>query len=776
MLCLLLSLSALCAQAARPLPDLHKWDSYFALFARNSSIPWKETTVRLDTYSSAPVDFRLYAGDPADIIVAGTDSRPRVLATAHLRPLAAWRFTPAAGYRFESSNVALPLGSREGFFIVEARRGNVAQQVWINRTRIGLLSKQCAGALILYGADLASGRALSNMRVSFLSRGRFAVRYTDSHGLIRWNQAQRPIFALADYGAGKAFLSFLPQAPLTNSVAGVFLDSAVVRAGSPLHIAGFARTRSGSFLRPATGAAEITIRSGPSVLVQQRVSLDTAGAFSTEVTIPADSRAGDYIVLLNAGSASAGNVLSIDANAEGLALSIAPTVADGNVMIAVGATRSGVAAAGTPVRVTVVRSPHVYTGVAPSSTWGVAKVFDQEVQTGADGVARASIERPNDGLASTYGVRASSGGATATTRVIVPTSDIALRVDVARAQQSFGSPVAFDVSATMVANGKPASNLAVQMQLVHGTSIQEQRLTLDGAGRARGAFLSAELGSNLILARANSAGKDVLDAQEVRVDPGASAGSIGNRSAEVAIGLDRESYRIGDRLRADALAAGAAGDALFTYETSAGIDAAVVPVRDGRADVTFTAHNAPGAVEVGAALVRDGELRWSSVPLALAGAGRAQSSTVHLDGEVFPAGTTAHLKIDEAKNPDRTIIVRMSSGIRTGSARFDSAPDLLQIGQAASQDSAPPDADWHAGVDAAAAHASTLGFDSTQTARPEDLSIAEAPSADLYWRVARSDAEIAIPLPQSPGIYTLSILELGDDGHVAASSRSITIP
>lgn len=397
------------------------------------------------------------------------------------------------------------------------------------------------------------------------------------------------------------------------------------------------------------------------------------------------------------------------------------------------------------------------------------------MSTGADGTAQVSIDRPTDGLASTYGIRISSEGATASTRLVVPTSDIAVRIEAARTEQSLGNPIAFDVYANTVSDGKPAPNIAVRVQLVRGPSIQEQSFTVDSAGHGRGMFSRPELGSNLILARASVGGKEALDAQEVRVVPSALSDGDEGRSADVTITLDRSKYRTADRAAVEASTPGAAGDALITYETAANIDAAIAPVHDGRAATTFTVRNAAGSIEIGSALVRDGELRWSSVPLQLAGPGRAQPASVHLDGDVFAAGATARLKIDEGQTADRTIIVRMTSSVPTGSARFESAPDLLSIGLAASQDSAPPNGDWHAGIDAAATHASTLTFDANQTARPEDLSIAQAESAILYWRVARSADDVSIPMPQTPGTYTLSILELGDDGHVSASTQSMLV-
>src|SRR5277367_5906674 len=62
-LALVLTSTTLPSRAARPLLDQHQWDAYFALFARDVSVPWKAASVRLDTYSGAPVDFAAYEVD-----------------------------------------------------------------------------------------------------------------------------------------------------------------------------------------------------------------------------------------------------------------------------------------------------------------------------------------------------------------------------------------------------------------------------------------------------------------------------------------------------------------------------------------------------------------------------------------------------------------------------------------------------------------------------------------------------------------------------------------
>jgi hypothetical protein len=204
-------------------------------------VPWKPTTVRLDTYSGAPVDFAVYNVDPAEVIIAGQNRAARPLDTSHLRPLVRWRFTPPPGYRFESNDVDVPLGSQEGFYVVEARRGDAVQQVWLDRTHVGLLTKESPEGLIVWGVDLRSGNAIPNMEVAFLVGLQLVSLRTNGSGAIVWHDSRRPTFALASSGAGRAFVSLLPQAPVPAGIVGIRLDTAVVRAGERIRFVGFAR-------------------------------------------------------------------------------------------------------------------------------------------------------------------------------------------------------------------------------------------------------------------------------------------------------------------------------------------------------------------------------------------------------------------------------------------------------------------------------------------------------------------------------------------------------
>lgn len=764
------------ANAARPILDYHRLDAYFALFARDANVPWKPATVRLDTYSSAPVDFRVYQVDPADVIVAGSNMRPRAIDTSRRKPVASWRYTPPGGYRFQSNDVQVPLGSREGFFVVEARRGNVGEQVWINRTRIGLLTKETPSGIALYGTDLGSGAPLQRMRVSFIANGRFNDRYTAKNGVVFWRGFPRPVFALAQWGDSSAFVSFLPQAPLPSTIVGVRTDSAVVHAGDALHVVGFARSRSGSRLRPASGNASIILRSPRGVVSQTSIRLDAAGAFFTTLRVPPSSAAGEYTVIAIVNGATAGTTVDVDANAGGLSLSLSPQcerACDGaaDMPVAVRASRDGVAAAGADVHVSIIRSPHAYPGEAPDTPWGVAEWYSTTVRTGNDGRALVSIPHPSDGLPSTYGVRADSGGATADTRIVVPSGNVLLRVRLDSDDIGAGTPAVFDIDGSAINSGKLAEGTAVRVQLLHGSSVQEQVVTLDSHGHARGSFRSPQAGSNLIVASAGAS----MDATQLQVEPQTLQVQSAQSSQNISIVLDRKRYAAGDEARVAASLSGASGSAVITLESATGTDVRVVPVRDGRAEARNRIANSAGVLAVGAAFVRDGALQWDSVPLVVDAPGRPLSAPLVLDRNVYPAGGTVRVKLGDVRPGEGTLIVRVTKGTPTGSALFVNAPDLLAIGTTGTQDTATGGASWHPWVDSTGEHAVIQTF-VRRTAPPTDLTMTQADTASVYWKVDRQTGDaIELPVPEAPGKYVLTLLKIDDDGRVTAAASELVV-
>jgi hypothetical protein len=778
-LALVLALLAVAApgSAARQIVDLHKLDAYFALFAADSNVPWQPTRVRLDTYSSAPVTFSVYQVDPADVITAGSNGSNRAIDTRGRRPVASFSYTPPGGYQFQSNQVDVPIGAREGFFVVEARRGDVGEQVWINRTRVGLITKETPGELVVYGADLGSGRALPNMRVQFLVSGTLVTRATDGHGIVRWNKSPRPIFALAQWGASYAFASLLPQAPLPATIVGVRTDSAVIHAGDMLRVVGFARTRDGSLMKASRGSVAVSMRLGATLLAQTDVALDGSGAFVTTIAVPANAAAGDYAVLAQLDGGVGGATVHVDADANGLSLGVASAcdgACDSTADVPVTVTSSQ---GGTAVHLTVVRSPHVFVGFTPDDiAWGTVQWLNTTVRTGSDGRATISIPHPTDGLSSTYGVRADAGAATAVTRIVVPTARASVRLRLDRAEQTLGTPVNFDVYANDVASARPLSGVAVTAALAHGSSVAQQTLMLDAFGHAHGTFSAPALGTNLVTASLTTDGAQATDAAQVDIVAQATQDTSANGSSDVHITLDRATYRAGDDVHVDAALDGAQGDAMLTLESALGAQTIVAATLGGRTRVTLKAADVPGDLRVGAAFVRNGAIEWSSVPLSVDGPGRPQTAALDVAAGELSAGATTTVTLRDVQASSGTVVVRISRGAPSGSALFDSAPLLMAVGTAATQVTAPAGSTWHPWVDSTGAHAQILGFE-RRSAPPADLTISEADTQAVQWAVARDDGHpIPVQLPNTRGRYTISVLKVSDDGRVVAASSTIVVP
>jgi len=776
LLALALTLSALPVRAERSIVDPHRLDAYFALFAGDSNVPWKPTAVRLDTYSSAPVLFSVYQVDPIDVLTAGSNARPRAISTRGRRAVVSFTFTPPGGYQFQSNQIDVQLGSREGFFVVEARRGDVGEQVWINRTRVGLVSKETPGELLVYGTDLGTGRALPRMRVQFVVNDKFEAAMTDGNGLVRWRRSPRPVFALAQWGSSYAFLSLLPQPPLPNTIVGVRVDSAVAHAGDTVRIVGFARSRAGNELRPSGGSATVSLRLGAKLIGERRVPLDGAGAFETSIAVPATAAAGDYAVLAQAGDGVGGATVHVDANSGGLSLDAAVPCGGScdpnqDVPLIVRSSRGDAI-----VHVTVVRSPHVYVGfVSEEVPWATTVWLDESVRTGSDGVAAVAIPRPNDQLASTYGVHVESGGATADTRIVVPTARAAVRLQLDRDEQSPDTPVGYDVYANDVADGKPLAGATVTVRLTHGATVAQQQVTLDSAGHARGSFDAPQPGTNMLFASVDDQGI-ATDAAAVLVDAHAVGSAPGAGSGDVRVSLGKTLYHNGDDVVLDAQAPQSSGDALLTLESAQGVQADIVGSNGGRAQAHYRASDATGELRAGAAFVRDGAIEWATVPLVLEAPGRPQLVSLALNGDgSFAPGAAAKVSFGDAAPSRGTVVVRISRGEPSGSAQFDSAPALLAIGLTSTQTSAPAAVTWHPWVDSTGDHAHVLGF-VRRTQPPDRLSLSQAESQAVSWSVERADGDaFAVQMPAQSGRYTLSVLEISDDGSVRAGSSGVVV-
>ena len=767
--------------AARPLPDSGKWDRTFALYARDLAVPWKRIAVRLDTYSGAPVDFAAYEVDPADVLVAGT-TRARPIDTTRRTPVVRWRFTPPAGQRYTPNDVDVPLQNHEGFFVIEARRGDAVQQAWLDVTRAGLLTKESPGGIVLYAADLGTGRALAGMRVTFLVGTSFEYAKTDAHGIVRRAGGTRPRFAIAEWGRSKTFVSFLAQPPVPATLVGVRADRANVRAGEHLRAIGFVRRRAGTLYRPATGDVKVTVMTRGRTLAATDVRLDGAGAFTADLGLPADAPAGDAAILATSGGASGGAAVHVDGVGDTVltvtaACSPACT-ADAAVPVTVTArTRAdGAPAADRVVRLRVVRSPHVPVPGAreEAAGWGTAQVADVALRTDASGVARYGIPAPTDGLASTYGVAVTAGASTASTRVVASGARVALAVEPEQTNIDIGEPAAIAVRGYDVADGRPASGLAVRVRLVHGPTEQSAQVTLDADGRARAVFRNVVPGANLAYAQADVDGKTAIDVNAVTVAPQALLGSRSRRSVEAVVTTDKSRYRAGERVHVDASLSGALGDAFVDLEGARTMGEQTVAAPGGHATATFTVPETVGDAAVGVAFVRDGAIEFATRHLDIDGPGHARATALTADKSAYAPGSVAHVTIADGDPSSATVAIRLADGSASGGASFDDAAAVLAGTGTTTQNPASTDPAWHASV--TPTRSTALDLAATERGAPATEVLGAPSERALVWRVDRVTKDaFDVSLPQAPGRYVVSVLKVSDDGDVGAATLALEV-
>jgi hypothetical protein len=758
--------------------DKGQWDAYFALFARDVSVPWKAATVRLDTYSGAPVDFSVYGVDPADVIIAGQNRQARPLDTSHRKAIVRWKFSPPAGLRFNSSEVSVPLGTQEGFYVVEARRGDAVQQVWINRTHIGLLTKESPDGLLIWAVDLHSGRPLSSLSVSFLVGLQLIDRKTDANGLVAWHDLKsRPIFALAERDAAVAFVSILPQAPLPPSIVGIRLESAVARAGSTVRFAGFARRRQSGALKLAGGDMHVTLAASGRTLAAATAHLDAAGAYEGALEVPANLAAGDYAVLANGAGGVGGTTVHVDAAAD-VALAIrsgCPCDPQKSVPITIVATRAGAPAPGVAIAVEIVRTPHT---IAPGAAndvprWGTTVVYDATLQSGTGGRAQVALSPPTDGLDSTYGIQATTTGATATAQIGVQNARIALDLEAAAPIVDPGAPVAFDVRGFDPSDGAPAPGANVHLHLSHGSTVQEQDVALDARGYARVIFRDVSLGSNLALADATVDGRHALDAAAVTVEPSALSGATTADAAAVSIVLDKPRYRVGDKITVRADARGASGDALITLDGARTYATRVGVTANGEAVATLDLGDPQGDVHISAAFVRDGAIAFGTVGVTIDGPGHPRETELTLDRATYQPGATAHVTVHDGGDVGTaTYAIRVADGRESGSALFDDAPAVLASGGTTSQNPASENPTWHAYVEPASSKASDIfAAEQPRNAPSGAPSIGAAAPRTMLWQVQSLTGDgFDVGVPKDAGRYVLSLMKISANGCVGAAS------
>ncbi len=552
----------------------------------------------------------VYQVDPADVLTAGSNFSPRAISTARRRPLFSFNFTPPGGYQFQSNVVNVPLASREGFFVVEARRGE-RRRAGVDQSLARRLDcKETPGGVLLYGADLGTGMPLARMRVQLVVNRSFVTTATDSQGIVRWNRLPRPVFALAQWGGSYAFLSLLPQAPLPPTIVGVATDSAVVHAGGVVRVAGFARTRSSGILRASSGSALVSLRYGATTVVRASAWRSMERARSRRrLTFRKRCRPGEYA------GARAGRRRHRrgdrrrrrERRGDCRSRSLRPAT---DAAIRARTCRCSCTLHGRKARCASSSfARRMSTWVKRRRTClGQRRVGSTRPCVPIKAATRRSKFRTQMTNSARRTAFTQSRMAQPRTRAwsfrppMPPcgsSSSHRSRALVRRCASTSMPPPLIR---------KPLDGATVTVDLTHGVSVARQELKLDAVGHAAGSFSDPQLGTNFLVAWIDDGGR-ATDAAQVRIDPRRRSRQTTAAARTCKIALDRTTYRMGESIGVDADAPGSQGEALITFEGALGVEARLVRVVDGRAAAEFRAVDAAGELRAGAAFVHDGATR-----------------------------------------------------------------------------------------------------------------------------------------------------------------------
>ncbi|HEV8021293.1 MAG TPA: hypothetical protein VGP41_08545, partial [Candidatus Lustribacter sp.] len=512
-------------------------------------------------------------------------------------------------------------------------------------------------------------------------------------------------------------------------------------------------------------------------------SLDAAGAFTAELALPPSAPAGDAVILASTEGASAGATIHIDGVGDSVLSIVAPCSTACSpaapIPLTLLAKRAGVPVANADIRVRIVRSPHVQPPDAgdDAAAWGVTTIVDTLLHTDPLGVAHVAIPAPTDGLASTYGVVAASGAATASANLVAPNARIALAVKPLAASIDPSDPATFDVRGFDALDGEPAVGQTVSVQISHGPQVQNDNVTLGADGSARVTFHDVALGMNLLTAQADVDGHSAIDVAAITVEPRALSAESTTGDNDVKIAVDPARQKPGEHAGVTANLSGAVGDALITMEGVRGVTPAVVPATNGAATTSLTVPETIGALAIGAAFVRDGALVDATQPLVVDGPGHQRQLALSTDRAAYAPGTTAHVTI--ADGDDRsagTLAVRVSDRRGTGGASFDDIPGVLASAGTTTQNLASNDPPWHTWVAPAKSTAGDIfGFDQPRQGAAPDT-IAAAATHVFSWSVQRATSStFDVTVPHDAGRYVLSVIKMTDDGDVGAASIALTV-
>ncbi|MDI9636918.1 MG2 domain-containing protein [Geitlerinema splendidum] len=196
----------------------------------------------------------------------------------------------------------------EGVYLLKAQVDQQIDYTWLTVTKIALITKSASGNGHAFVCDIQTGEPIAGASVKVTSQSKVQdLAPTNSEGISTFSgitQASGQVLVAASYGGSSAYTWFYDRSddPSESAVASFTLDRPVYRPGDKVFFKATLRDRVQQGHRLPTGETRLAIEDPDGEVIKEwSAALDSWGAVSGEIQLPAEGLVGEYALTLSYG-------------------------------------------------------------------------------------------------------------------------------------------------------------------------------------------------------------------------------------------------------------------------------------------------------------------------------------------------------------------------------------------------------------------------------------------------------------------------------------------
>jgi uncharacterized protein YfaS (alpha-2-macroglobulin family) len=194
---------------------------------------------------------------------------------------------------------------KPGLYLVEAASGKTSTRALIFVTRLGIVAKASPTGTLLYAVDLINGKALKDVEIKAFAADThsavgsvFSAR-TDNNGIAEYSGPRTAVRIIGYDGGNTASLYLGGQnegLQAERLIGYLYTERPVFRPGQTVFFKGIVRKRVGEgYALPGLDKVHVTIKdSGDQAVFEKDCTVNSAGSFNGEFSLPDNPALGDY--------------------------------------------------------------------------------------------------------------------------------------------------------------------------------------------------------------------------------------------------------------------------------------------------------------------------------------------------------------------------------------------------------------------------------------------------------------------------------------------------